>query len=249
LSGLHFFFTCEEVRTTGDAPERTTPTGIWLPNLESEFHTKVVNYGNEARGIHNNWVYHFDGFRMNRILKSVFESTLSQGTVVKAKTVSIYHQSSNFWGVLHDISPEDEEDEDDVSSNRSNGNIDWNLVRFARPTNSSDQTIGVSSVDVIGQYETLYATREDQEWPGLLFPDRYQPSFRRRDREDQTPPYGSLNGNLCVLIALLAFSARPFGPYVNDTFMTCINAAGWRDPPGPRSYGCMLCYTHLLIID
>jgi hypothetical protein len=255
LSGLQFFFTCEELRKTEDAPELTTTRGNWVPNPEPEFHTKNVDYGEEEPGVHNFWAYHFDGARLNPIPLSNFQPSILQGTVVKAKTVSIYHHSSTFWGVLYDITApehtdeEEEEDDDDDSSSDSNDQMDWNIVEFARRADSSGNTLGVSSVKVIGEHGTLYATRAGQVWPTLLFPDRYQPSFRRRNVHGRAPPYGSLNGNLCILIALLAFSALPFDTRVNDTFMTCIHPTGWRDPVGPRGDGCMLCYTYLLAIS
>jgi len=165
--------------------------------------------------------------------RDAFSGLLNRGDVIECKAASVYHQASNFWGVNYDITDPNEEDSDDSDSPEP---MDWSLVRFTRPI-AGHRPIGSSYVDVIGQYEDLYATRQNQNWPTLLFPDPYQADIRHQNLRNRVPPYGSLNGNLCVLIALLAFSASPLGTSVHQTLMSCIHPTGWRDPIGTRAHG------------
>ena len=240
LSGLRFFFECEEVREEDNAPERRSSAGIWIPKQNSDFHTKIVDHEDvdEQPGPHNHFAYFFDGSRTNPIPKTQIQTLLSNKSIIRYKAATIYHQASHFWGVDYDITDTEVENDDDSDS--PDEPMDWSLVRFARPTNLDHRPIGVSYVDVIGEHENLYASRQGQRWNTLLFPDPYQADIRDRNARNREPPYGSLNGNLCVLIALLAFSASPSGASVNDTLITCINSVGWTDPIGHRGLGCML---------
>jgi hypothetical protein len=110
---------------------------------------------------------------------------------------------------------------------------DWELMRFRHPGG------GESWLDYAGDQQNLYARRHGQTWPLFLLPDAYLPRQSHRDVHGRRPPYGSLNGNLAVLIGLTAFTADPIAHNVHATLMHTIRGQDWTLPPNQqRGIGC-----------
>jgi hypothetical protein len=110
---------------------------------------------------------------------------------------------------------------------------DWELMRFRHPGG------GESWLDYAGDQQNLYARRHGQTWPLFLLPDAYLPRQSHRDVHGRRPPYGSLNGNLAVLIGLTAFTADPIAHNVHATLMHTIRGQDWTLPSNQqRGIGC-----------
>ena len=88
------------------------------------------------------------------------------------------------------------------------------------------------------QWLRLNTQRPDQDWVQELLPDSHHAEHHRRTRE---PQYGALNGDLAILIGLIAFSSH--AGYVERAVKHCIRPVhgedgGWRTHGRPRAQGC-----------
>jgi hypothetical protein len=101
--------------------------------------------------------------------------------------------------------------------------------------------IGYTSEAMIdAQWYRLNTQRPDQNWVDELLPDSSHAEHQRRTRE---PQYGALNGDLAILIGLIAFSSH--AGYVERAVMQCIRPVdgqdgGWRTHGRPRAQGCRM---------
>jgi len=183
-------------------------------------------------------VYHFDGTEVTAISKQNLLDLEEAQDVKEAKSISIYYDGDFFWAIDYDASLQPVDNgckpnqarSDHRSSSDSEGGLrmDWSPVRFNPVELPSGHIEGMSSVHIVGSDERLYGTREDQIWPRFLLPNRMRPGHRHRNRTDVGEPFGSLTGDVCLLLALLAF-ASPV-EHVHHTFTTCIRGDGWQAP-------------------
>jgi hypothetical protein len=92
-----------------------------------------------------------------------------------------------------DAEGEEEADELEINS------MTWEVLRFHWIPQGF-----ISEAWFNGAYARLNTQRPDQRWINKLLPSPYRAEYGRRT---QDPLYGGLNGDLAILIALLAFSA------------------------------------------
>jgi len=188
---------------------------------------------------HNKVGYYFDGTQVTTTTREALAQLLVDEQVKKAKTVSIYHNGHFFWAVDFDASksavadgakPNTALDDHRSSSGSADSELmDWTLVRFNTVDIPSGRVEGMSSVHIGGSLDTLSGTRSGQTWPQFLFPDRNKPEHRRnRNRTDVEKPFGSLSGDLCVLLALVAFAMSIEN--VHHGFTYCVRGNGWQAP-------------------
>lgn len=88
------------------------------------------------------------------------------------------------------------------------------------------------------QWHRLNTQRPEQRWVQELLPDSHHAEHQRRTRESQ---YGAFNGDLAILIGLIAFSS--YAGFVERAVTQCIRPVhgedgGWRTHGRPRAQGC-----------
>jgi hypothetical protein len=119
--------------------------------------------------------------------------------------------------------------------------MDWERIRFHWPIDTTTgRPSGVSTVGFPHSQDHLYMTRADQGWMASLLPSGHLPpgNSRRRDLPGgYLPPWGSVNGNLALLIALVAFTASPNGNNVTQRLKDCLRSHGqsWVPPNNHNS--------------
>jgi hypothetical protein len=176
-------------------------------------------HGSQIRlGQSTNKFFYFNGDRTMEIESLPDESVLY-------KTISMYYSSGHFYMVPYDCTlwpvgsgrgndDEDASSEEEDAEGEPEGeeseihNIDWSLLRF----HWKDEGY-LSEAWFDGLYSRLNTQRPDQTWVNKLLPSPYRAEFSRRTSD---PLYGGLNGDLAILIALLAFSA--YDARVADVF-------------------------------
>lgn len=250
-----------------DLPDRTTRLGLWCPL--KQLGTNVV-----VPAQHNSNLYYFDGQSVTSFNLANLLTLLGNGSVVEYKTVSLYfcRTALRFWVVNFDATTQavgaeeeddDSEDSDDEqmedpgnppNTNEPNLNLenDWAPLSFTWPRiPGRNRHTGQSTLNTVhAGHAQLYATRSDQTWPSRLLPLNYQPlTLDRSNMTERQPPFGSLNGNLPLMIALVAFTASPNGSMVHDALLRCIQQGGWHHP-AERGTGCKLdpCSRPLLVV-
>ncbi|KAI6837815.1 hypothetical protein KC332_g799 [Hortaea werneckii] len=169
-------------------------------------------------------------------------------TVREYKCYSVYHDHAYLWTVDYDATAEkvgdgrdttaangngncnDSSDEDD-SDNESSGEDeneerpDWSTMSFS---------LGSSYTSFAGQrqqQQRLHCRRRDQFWALQLFTDIYT-----AQQENRNPQHGGLNGELPLLIALLAFTMPP--QYLPTYLPQCIGHTWNVYPPNTLPRGC-----------
>jgi hypothetical protein len=190
--------------------------------------------------------YYFNGSAVQEISHQALASVISE--LENFRSISMYfHRTSNsFWAVDFDATlmavgdglPHDVEEDSDCSDENDADEdealtLDWTPLSFDWSLDPDRaQTIGLSSVALYeGKFQHIYCTRDDQRWPEMLLPMTYHPSDSRlRHASSCSAPFGSLNGNLAVLIALVAFTASPRDDHVKNALMRCIRGTSWRSP-------------------
>lgn len=127
----------------------------------------------------------------------------------------MYYCQGNFFMVPYDCTqhqvasgraddgPHDSEEEEDAEGEEEGdgqiNTIDWSLLRFHW------QPVGYLSEVWLGATQPhLNTQRPDQNWVDQILPTSYKAEFGRRTSDLL---YGGLNGDLSILIGLLAFSA------------------------------------------
>ncbi|KAK5153256.1 hypothetical protein LTR04_006261 [Oleoguttula sp. CCFEE 6159] len=124
----------------------------------------------------------------------------------------MYHYSGIFWAVnydatqhqvgdgLHNPQEESESDSSDSDSQAEEDDTtlaDWRRLRF-------DYLNGVSIAGVTGVHDRLCVQRNDQAWVRMLLPEGYH--AERRESRTSELQRGGLNGDLPIIISLLAYS-------------------------------------------
>ncbi|KIW07293.1 hypothetical protein, variant 1 [Verruconis gallopava] len=166
------------------------------------------------------------------------------------RTVSMYYSLGQFYMVPYDCtlytvgsgrandeegdSSEEEDAEGEDEGELEINSIDWSLLRFHWLSQGY-----LSEAWFNGSYPRLNTQRPDQHWVNRLLPSPYRAEFSRRT-QDQL--YGGLNGDLAILIALLAFSA--YDGAVADVFEYSVRAVhgengGWKIHNRHEEEGCM----------
>ncbi|KAI7210274.1 hypothetical protein KC333_g8309 [Hortaea werneckii] len=169
-------------------------------------------------------------------------------TLREYKCYSVYHDHAFLWTVDYDATTErvgdgrdttaangngnDSSDEDDNSSESSGDEEederpDWSTMSFSP---------GASYTSYAGQrqqQQRLHCRRHDQLWATQLLTDIYT-----AQQENQNPQYGGLNGELPLLIALLALTMPP--QCLPQYLPQCMGNTWNVYPPNtfPRGCGC-----------
>ncbi|KAI7103849.1 hypothetical protein KC365_g8406 [Hortaea werneckii] len=166
------------------------------------------------------------------------------------KCYSVYHDHAFLWTVDYDATAErvgdgrdttatngngngnghDSSDEDDSSSESSDDDEeeerpDWSTMSFS---------LGSSYTSYAGQrqqQQRLHCRRHDQLWATQLFTDIYT-----AQQENRNPQYGGLNGELPLLIALLALTMPP--QCLPQYLPQCIGNTWNVYPPNTLARGC-----------
>jgi hypothetical protein len=182
-----------------------------------------------------------------------FRDVIQSGALEPFKTASVYYNftASRFWcinfdatqnavgdGLPYDNDPEDSEDSDDDED--EDGPMDWTPLGFLRPLAPNNDPTGMSTAAITRYVANaqLYMTRQGQRWPERLLPPNYQPIDQRfQSLVGYQAPYGTLNGDLAVLIALVGFTARPDRDFVDAALKRCIRGTRWTHPSSGHT-GC-----------
>jgi hypothetical protein len=140
---------------------------------------------------------------------------------------------------------EDAEGEEEAEELEINS-ITWSLLRFHWIPEGF-----LSEAWFDGAYPRLNTQRPDQRWINKLLPSPYRADFARRT-DDRL--YGGLNGDLAILVALLAFSA--YDGATCDVFEHSIRGVhvipdsrrepGWRMHNRHEEEGCKIRYCCML---
>jgi hypothetical protein len=167
------------------------------------------------------------------------------------RTACLYYAQGVIWCVNYDPTEHDILTGRDVDGDDSSGgedadgeevdttNYDWEMLQFHHFPE------GVSWVDYAMGQDHIYATRPDQRWQSRLLPAGYFPDANHRNVANTSSPYGSLHGNLAMLIGLVALQADPnVRGAVHHNLAHCIRgpnmwrrstqafAAGWHNGRG-----------------
>lgn len=97
------------------------------------------------------------------------------------------------------------------------------------------------------QWHRLNTQRPDQAWVQELLPDSHHAEHHRHTRE---PKYGALNGDLAILLGLVAFSCH--AGFVERAVKHCLRHVhgedgGWRTHNRPRHQGCKLVHSLFVV--
>ena len=221
-----FIFQANRIRQNDNARSIRDVHGQWQP--PRALHGSQIRLGQST-----NKYFYFNGERTTQI------NELPQQAEIY-RTVSMYYFSGHFYMVPYDCTlfpvgngraddgedglsdEEDAEGEEEAEEPEINSII-WSLLRFHwLPQNF------VSEARIGGSYARLNTQRADQRWVNKLLPSAYRADFSRRTGD---PRYGGLNGDLAILIALLAFSA--YDGATCDVFESSVRGVhgangGWR---------------------
>jgi hypothetical protein len=209
--------------------------GYWLPNKPQGSNIR------RHQGNHDSHAFVVRGNSVTTIGNEDLGRLLIAGTVELFRTVSIYfHQTTQqYFGVHFDAtrfqvgdgkdneSNSDDDDSEEEVNTPIERLMDWSRIRL-----NYDTTSGTSTVDFPAHGNQLMMTRNDQQWMPNLFPESYLPPTANRDMVGYSPPSGSINGNLAILVALVAFSATPNGNNVTQRLKDCLRSHGqsWVPP-------------------
>lgn len=162
--------------------------------------------------------------------------------------VALFHSYSvfydrGFWVLPADLRYEDirqqnaaaEEGKDQNDAGLSPDSEDMNnddKLNWRRISFDWDEQDYSSYVYWAGEHETLRLQRTDQAWVSALLPDIYHgPSTSLH------PGYGGLNGDLALILALVAFSVRPRD--VPERLTRSFRQGRWLESSEPCASGCM----------
>jgi hypothetical protein len=236
---------------------RTTQNGTYLPKRALGSNRLRPARSSAQEPNHYSRAYYFDGISVRDVTRGDLNARIP--LLELFRTVSMYfdHSTSRFWLINFDAtlravgeqtnddqnqSDSDSDDDDDDDDDDDNEFlVDWRVLEFDwAKVNRSNAFTGLSSAVVVGSQNQLNITRFDQAWPERLLPRNYQPRDPlSRHVPNTQPPQGVLNGNLAILIALVAFTARRWSD-VRNVLMHCIRGTAWLDPPQHSGAGCML---------
>jgi hypothetical protein len=199
----------------------------------------VGNHNYEA------YFYNADHGRVGTVERATLAEYLPQLEPFRTASLFFDHTAHRFWcvdfdaienpvgdGLPYDADPDseasDEEEEEPFPR------MDWMPLGFRWQISADGVTpSGLSTLEVSAWTlnPQVHATRGEQNWPDRLLPPNYHPAdVRYRQLIGYQPPFGSLNGNLAALIALVAYSASPRDNNVRDALIRCIRGTQWQTP-------------------
>lgn len=180
--------------------------------------------------------------------------------------VSVYfdRRRSRFWCVGKDVTDRDPDNaqvgdglddefiasDDSDSNDRSSDLEDWLPLNFIWGQGGDPWYAGHSTADISRSNDTLHCTRQGQGWPSALLPPNYLPSLGQSDALNRRPPYGSLSGDIALLLALLAHTVSASDDHLTNVFEACIRSNIWSDVflgwfaplPNPNHPPCMYAF-------
>jgi hypothetical protein len=230
------------MRRSADARPRPTPVGDMRPPKPYGNNILLENSASRSRpGDHGSEAYYFDGSQVQTITPGQLAN--ASQNLRPFRTASIYfdHTTFRFWvvdfdatslpvgdGLDHDNDP-DSDDSGAEGEDNAILRMDWTPLGFAW---HNDQKLGLSTIDIsYSGNSQIFGTRADQNWPSRLLPPNYHPpNARLHGVSNADAPFGSLNGNIAVLIALVAYTANPTGNHVRNALLHCIKGTRWRSP-------------------
>ena len=235
-----FIFQANRIRQNDNLRSIRDAYGRWQPPR--------ALHGNQIRlGHSTNRYFYFNGDRTAEI------EQLPHGAE-EYRTVSMYYCTGQFYMVPYDCtlypvgsgraddsgsSDEDAEGEEEAEELEINS-ITWSLLRFHWIPQGF-----ISEAWFDGAYPRLNTQRSNQRWINKVLPSTYRADFGRRTED---PMYGGLNGDLAILIALLAFSA--YDGATCDVFEHSIRGVhdasngGWRIHNRYEEEGCTTSLCH-----
>lgn len=230
------------IRQSSRYADRLDSNGVWKP-------PRPLGSNKIQDGDTTGLIFYFNGNRVEQV------ASLPPNVVVY-RTTSLYFNNETFWGVPYDAtraqvgngrqdsgdtsSDDDADGEEEVAVHSRYEWLDWHRLGFRHQI----QTY-TSIAMIAGPEDRLVAQRPDQRWVQELLPDVYHaPDTHSRSTD---PRVGTMNGDLTVLIALLALSVRP--DLVKRTLEHCIRGDGWRHHSRPRREGCQYFFKEYLSCD
>lgn len=235
---LRFYFRIDKMRQANHCPSRIH-NDIWYP-------PRVLGWNELVAGDSSGLWFCFDSEtrRATRL-----EHGLPAGSEF-FKEVSVYYYHDIFWCVPYDatrypvgdwkqdVQNDDEEEEDDSEDEEETPTasyMDWHPLRF-----SYDATTYTSFARLGVDGQTLVSQRPDQQWVSEILPDVYHAPDTHHVTDRRV---GALNGDLGLLLALVALSVRP--DMVRRAVEHCVRGDGWRATGLPRRAGCKCSRSYL----
>jgi len=240
MPDLRFWF---EIHDLCESSRRNEPSrsrhGTWEPPRDRRMNQDGL--GNP--GNHNRSLYFFNGNSLEQwqqLPPNYYNQLQPFGQV------SMYYDHDLFWCVPFDASHHHVGDggrsrpshRNRASSEDENTpTYDWSQISFVHDTQLFSSRINING------HPKLIATRDDCSWPERLLPNHYHPVGCYRGVPNQSPPFGSLYGNLGMLICLIGFSADGNNNEgVTQALGGCIRGTQWRAPAYDRRHrGCTSC--------
>ncbi|KAF2665720.1 hypothetical protein BT63DRAFT_73821 [Microthyrium microscopicum] len=230
-----FFFTIREVRVHSAAPPRHSSSGQWRPPRPAGH--SILDP--DAEGYH-----HTTSYSYNTATHTIFDLRTPDPRdqfegLQQCRAVTLYFEGATIWCIGVDatqhiigngrpanLPDEDDDDEDaDGSDDEGAAETDWQPIHFNHIAGGSTQ------IDYGLEQTRLFASRNDQTWQDMLLPTGYRPIAHRRNIPNRVPPYGSLSGNLAILLGLVALTADPDEAYhVHMMLQHCIQGQNWQTP-------------------
>jgi hypothetical protein len=222
----------QELKKREDIPSQFLGGVFQAPNGEGQCVLAIDPYGTH---LHHRKTYYFDGQIWHDLPDP--KPFHDHGLLQLVRVTSAFYHSGRITVYPDDATQfqaDPEGEGDDV--------IYWHHLTFRWPVwevHGQTRRIGYSVACLRNGHEDHpYAARDGQTWHKKLFPQGHRPTDREHRRMRANPPIGSLNGDLSLLIALLAFSADPEGEHVEETLKGCIRAGSWAEPHREEEDGC-----------
>ncbi|TID13440.1 hypothetical protein E2P81_ATG11664 [Venturia nashicola] len=231
-----FLFQIDRIEETPGIRPRLSQHGFWLP--PRTLFGSQIKEGHTTRKL----------FCFNGKTVTNWEDELPSAAVLH-RQISMYHSAGHFFIVPYDATrnqvgngrqvdrgagfdDDDEDAEADEDSEVDPTTVDWSVLSFHWKGEAY-----TSEAMIDARWHRLNTQRPDQAWVQELLPDSHHAEHSRHTRE---PKYGALNGDLAILIALVAFSGH--ASFVERAVKHCIRHVhgengGWRTHNQPRHQG------------
>ncbi|KAF2232844.1 hypothetical protein EV356DRAFT_238550 [Viridothelium virens] len=235
-----FFFQINKMRQDPRKASRRTIGNFWVPPRAHGYNQLV---GGDTTGQY----FFFDGMA-TRPMRG-----LPPG-LAHFRTCSMYYDDSTtgFWVIDYsalqsavgdgsqDNLPQrpDELESEDEDEDEDDWRMDWHQLGFVNGEGdyANDYT---SYVTCASSAQRLFLQKETQQWARKLFPERYHalPQYTiAANHPNQHSDWGGLIGDLSLILALIAFSARE--DEVAQAVQHCVHGSNrWRMHGMPRRRG------------
>ncbi|QDS68627.1 hypothetical protein FKW77_001475 [Venturia effusa] len=232
-----FLFQINRIEETPGIRPRLSQHGFWLP--PRTLFGSQIKHGYTTRKI----------FCFNGSTVTNWPNALPEAAILY-KEVSMYHSAGHFFIIPYNATEHqvgngrqveravdsDEDGDEDAEADEEAApdptTLDWSVLSFHWKGEGY-----TSEAMLDAQWRRLNTQRPDQAWVQELLPDSHHAEHHRRTRE---PKYGALNGDLAILIGLVAFSCHAGA--VERAVKHCIRHVhgehgGWRTHNRPRHQG------------